>query len=102
MTDQADLIYERLLVVRAQAGDGAFASLSSVFRPGCGISCESCRRRPTTRKMPCKTCGSMCSVLSTPVDPQALVAWLYRIARDRAFARLRKRSCPSNCATKGL
>jgi RNA polymerase sigma-70 factor (ECF subfamily) len=24
------------------------------------------------------------------VDPQALVAWLYRIARDRAYSRLRK------------
>jgi RNA polymerase sigma-70 factor (ECF subfamily) len=101
MTDQADLIYERLLVVRAQAGDdAAFAELVERFSP---------RLRYFLRKL----LGSerrggrslqgddaedalqdvwldVLRALDRLADPQALVAWLYRIARDRAFARLRK------------
>ena len=101
MTDQADLIYERLLVVRAQAGDdGAFAELVERFSP---------RLRYFLRKLlgPERRGGrsqqgddaedalqdvwvDVIRSLPRLNDPQALVAWLYRIARDRAFARLRK------------
>jgi RNA polymerase sigma-70 factor (ECF subfamily) len=92
MTDQADLIYERLLVVRAQAGDdGAFAELVERFSP---------RLRYFLRKLLPSAHDAedalqdvwldVLRALDRLVDPQALVAWLYRIARDRAFARLRK------------
>src|SRR3954463_4307193 len=101
MTDQAEQIYERLLVVRAQAGDdAAFAELVERFSP---------RLRYFLRKLlgPERHRGRSLQsddaedalqdvwldalrALPRLNDPQALVAWLYRIARDRAFARLRK------------
>jgi len=92
MTDQAEQIYERLLVVRAQAGDeAALAELVERFSP---------RLRYFLRKL-LSSADSAEDVLqdvwldvvrglSRLADPQALVAWLYRIARDRAFGRLRK------------
>ena len=92
MTDQADQIYERLLVVRAQAGDdAAFAELVERFSP---------RLRYFLRKLLPSAQDAedalqdvwldVLRALDRLSDPQALVAWLYRIARDRAFARLRK------------
>jgi RNA polymerase sigma-70 factor (ECF subfamily) len=92
MTDQADLIYERLLVVRAQAGDdAAFAELVERFSP---------RLRYFLRKLLPSAHDAedalqdvwldVLRALERLSDPQVLVAWLYRIARDRAFARLRK------------
>ena len=92
MTDQTDLIYERLLVVRAQAGDdAAFAELVERFSP---------RIRYFLRKLLPSAHDAedalqdvwldVLRALPRLTDPQALVAWLYRIARDRAFARLRK------------
>jgi len=93
MTDQAEQIYERLLVVRAQAGDeAAFSELVERFSP---------RLRYFLRKMLSSADGAEDALqdvwldvlrhLPRLADPQALVAWLYRIARDQAFGRLRKR-----------
>jgi len=92
MTDQAELIYERLLVVRAQAGDeAAVAELVERFSP---------RLRYFLRKLLSSADGAEDALqdvwldvvrgLVRLEDPQALVAWLYRIARDRAYGRLRK------------
>src|SRR5688572_28362458 len=92
MTDQAELIYERLLVVRAQTGDeAALAELVERFSP---------RLRDFLRKLLSSADSAEDTLqdvwldvvrgLPRLADPQALVAWLYRIARDRAFARLRK------------
>lgn len=92
MTEQAEQIYERLLVVRAQAGDeAAVAELVARFSP---------RLRYFLRKLLASADGAEDALqdvwldvvrgLARLEDPQALVAWLYRIARDRAYARLRK------------
>jgi RNA polymerase sigma-70 factor, ECF subfamily len=92
MTDQAELIYERVLVVRAQAGDeAAFVELVERYSP---------RLRYFLRKLLASADSAEDALqdvwldvfrhLPRLADPQALVAWLYRIARDRAFARLRK------------
>ena len=88
----AEQIYERLLVVRAQAGDEtAFAELVERYSP---------RLRYFLRKLLASADGaedalqdvwlSVFRHLPRLADPQALVAWLYRIARDQAFGRLRK------------
>lgn len=92
MNEQAESIYERVLVVRAQAGDeGAFAELAERYSP---------RLRYFLRKILASADGAEDALqdvwldvlrnLSRLADPQALKAWLYRIARDRAFGRLRK------------
>jgi RNA polymerase sigma-70 factor (ECF subfamily) len=92
MSDQAERIYERLLVVRAQAGDeAALTELVERFSP---------RLRYFLRKLLTNADGAEDALqdvwldvmrgLARLEDPQALVAWLYRIARDRAYARLRK------------
>jgi RNA polymerase sigma-70 factor (ECF subfamily) len=92
MTDQADELYERLLVVRSQTGDeAAFAELIERYGP---------RVRYFLRKL----LGSADSAedawqdvwldvlrqVSRLSDPQAFRAWLYAIARGRAFGKLRK------------
>ncbi len=107
MSEQAERIYERVLVVRAQAGDeAAFAELVERFSP---------KLRYFLRKLlgPTNFDGAerhggrslqggdaedalqdvwldVFRGLGRLEDPQAIVAWLYRIARDRAYARLRK------------
>jgi RNA polymerase sigma-70 factor, ECF subfamily len=92
MNDPAERIYERLLVVRAQAGDeAAFTELVERYSP---------KLRYFLRKLLASADGAEDALqdvwldafrhLPRLSDPEALVAWLYRIARDRAFGRLRK------------
>jgi RNA polymerase sigma-70 factor (ECF subfamily) len=92
MTDQADQLYERLLVLRAQAGDdAALAELVERYSP---------RLRYFLRKLLSSADGAEDALQDVWLDvlrhlprlsaPAALRAWLYRIARDRAFRRLRK------------
>lgn len=92
MTDQADQLYERLLVIRAQAGDdSALGELVERYSP---------RLRYFLRKLLSSADGAEDTLqdvwldvirqMSRLSDPGALRAWLYRIARDRAFRRLRK------------
>src|SRR5262245_45385874 len=101
MNDRAEQIYERLLVVRAQAGDeSAFAELVERYSPrlryfvGKLLGPERHRGRSLQG-------GGVEDILQDVwldvfrhlprlADPQALAAWLYRIARDRAYFRLRK------------
>jgi len=92
MNEQAESIYERVLVVRAQSGDdGAFAELVERYSP---------RLRYFLRKLLASSDGAEDALqdvwldvlrhLPRLADPQALKAWLYRIARDHAFGKLRK------------
>jgi RNA polymerase sigma-70 factor, ECF subfamily len=93
MTGGADRLYERLLVLRCQARDeGAFAELVGRYGP---------RLRYYVRKL----VGEVSSAedvlqdvwldvwrgLPRLAEPGALTAWLYRVARDRAFRCLRGR-----------
>jgi len=90
MTDQLDLIYERVLVVRCQAGDeGAFTELVARY---------DVRLRYFLRKLVSDRADDVLQEVWLDVfrhlprlaDPQAFRAWVYRIARDRAFGLLRK------------
>jgi RNA polymerase sigma-70 factor (ECF subfamily) len=90
MIDPVELLYERVLVVRCQAGDeAAFEELIERYSP---------RLRYFLRKV----AGDRAEDLLQDVwldafrglprlaDAQAFRAWIYRIARDRAFGLLRK------------
>jgi RNA polymerase sigma-70 factor (ECF subfamily) len=92
MSDQADQLYERLLVVRAQAGDeAALGELVERYSP---------RLRYFLRKLLASAHEAEDALQDVWLDvlrclprlsaPGALRSWLYRIARDRAFRVLRK------------
>jgi RNA polymerase sigma-70 factor (ECF subfamily) len=93
MTDAADRLYERVLVLRCQALDeAAFEEVVARYTP---------RLRYYLRKM----LGSVQSAedalqevwldafrgLPGLIEPGAFPAWIYRLARDRAFRELRRR-----------
>jgi RNA polymerase sigma-70 factor, ECF subfamily len=91
MTDPAERLYERVLVLRCQAGDeAAFAELVERYAP---------RLRYYLRKLLGNTHAAEDALQevwldvfrSVPrlADPGAFPAWLYRIARDRACRTLR-------------
>jgi RNA polymerase sigma-70 factor (ECF subfamily) len=96
MTDPADRLYERILVLRCQAGDeAAFAEILERYGP---------RMRYFVRKLLGEADVSadaedvlqdvwldVYRKLGRLTDAGALAAWLYRIARDRAYRVLRKR-----------
>lgn len=90
MTDQLDLIYERVLVVRCQAGDeAALAELVARY---------DARLRYFLRKIAAERADDLLQDVWLDVfrhlprlnDPQAFRAWVYRIARDRAYGALRR------------
>jgi RNA polymerase sigma-70 factor (ECF subfamily) len=93
MTDAADRLYERVLVLRCQAKDeAAFEEIVRRYTP---------RLRYYLRRM----LGNVQSAEDTLQDvwldafrglpglvaPAAFPAWIYRLARDRAFRALRRR-----------
>jgi RNA polymerase sigma-70 factor (ECF subfamily) len=93
MADAAGRIYERLLIVRCQVGDeAAFREIVDAYGP---------RLRYYLRKL-LGASGDVEDVLQDVwfdvvrgvprlADPGAFPAWLYRIARDRAYRQLRGR-----------
>jgi RNA polymerase sigma-70 factor (ECF subfamily) len=96
MADTTDRLYERVLVLRCQAGDDvAFTELVERYQP---------RLRYYLRKMlhdlqdaEDALQGVWLDVFrAVPrlADAGAFRAWLYRIARDRALRQLRKRRPP--------
>jgi RNA polymerase sigma-70 factor (ECF subfamily) len=95
MTD-TDRLYERVLVVRCQAGDeAAFAELVERYQP---------RLRYYLRKMLPDAAGAEDALqdvwlavfrgVARLAEVGAFRAWLYRIARDRALRDLRKHRPP--------
>ncbi len=93
MTDTAGRLYEQLLVVRCQAGDeDAFEELVARYHP---------RLRYYLRRMLPREDQvddalqevwlAAFRALPRLSDPGAVAAWLYRIARDKALVRSRRR-----------
>jgi RNA polymerase sigma-70 factor (ECF subfamily) len=96
MTDSTDRLYERVLVLRCQAGDeAAFAELMERYQP---------RLRYYLRKMLRDVQGAedalqdvwlaVFRAVSRLADVGAFRAWLYRIARDRALRQFRHHRPP--------
>lgn len=93
MIDDADRLYERLLVLRCQAGDeAAFAALMDRYQP---------RLRYYITKMlfglrePDDVLQEIWidvfRAISRLIDADAFRAWLYQVARSRTLKELRKR-----------
>jgi RNA polymerase sigma-70 factor (ECF subfamily) len=92
MTEPVEQIYERVLVVRCQTGDeAALEELIDRYHPrlryflrkllGSAETAEDCLQEVWL---------DVFRHVSRLADPQAFRAWLYRIARDRAFGVLRR------------
>jgi RNA polymerase sigma-70 factor (ECF subfamily) len=97
MTESAERLYERVLILRIQTGDeAAFAELVERYHA---------RLRYYLRKMLGDSHQAddalqdvwldVFRALPRLADPGAFAAWLYRIARDRAFRMLRRRRLPT-------
>ncbi|MFO0848079.1 MAG: sigma-70 family RNA polymerase sigma factor [Gemmataceae bacterium] len=92
MSDDLDRLYDRVLVLRCQAGDGAaFAEL---------IGRYSALVNGTLRRLLGGATDDVAQDVWLAVwrglpklsDPAALPAWVRRVARDRAFQELRRRN----------
>jgi RNA polymerase sigma-70 factor (ECF subfamily) len=93
MTDAADRLYERVLVLRCQArDDAAFEEIVARYTP---------RLRYYLRKMLGGAEAAEDALqevwldafrgITRLIEPAAFSAWVYRLARDRAFRELRRR-----------
>jgi len=92
VTDQADQLYERVLVVRSQLGDeAALAELVARYSP---------KLRYLVGRMLSRSTGiddvvqdiwlDIVGALPRLAAAEAFKTWLYRIARDRVYGQLRK------------
>jgi RNA polymerase sigma-70 factor, ECF subfamily len=91
MTDEADRLYERLLVLRCQAGDeGAFEQLVARYHPRLGYYLRRMLpREDQADDVLQEVWLAVFRALPRLTDPGGLAAWLYRIARDKAAVRWR-------------
>jgi RNA polymerase sigma-70 factor, ECF subfamily len=96
MTDE-DRIYERLLVLRSQTGDeGALAEIVQLYSPRlryylrkmlpAGAGRDHSHADDLLQEVWCDAIRSLGSLR----DAAAFPAWIYRIARDRAWRHLRR------------
>lgn len=91
--EATDRLVERLLVLRFQTGDeSAFAELVTLYQPRLGyflrkLLDDADAADDILQEVWCDVLRS----ISQLVDASAFPAWIYRIARDRAFRHLRRR-----------
>jgi RNA polymerase sigma-70 factor (ECF subfamily) len=92
MTDPADRLLERLLVVRCQTGDeAAFAELIERYRPRLHYFVRKLVGDAEADDVLQDVWLDVYRGLWRLSDAGAFAAWLYRMARDRAYRVLRKR-----------
>jgi RNA polymerase sigma-70 factor (ECF subfamily) len=92
MTDTPDRLYEKVLVLRCQVGDqAAFAELVERYQPGLRYFLRKMLREHGAEDSLQDVWLDVFRSLSRLAYLGAFLAWLYRIARDRAFRELRKR-----------
>jgi len=93
MTDVADRLYRNLLILRCQAGEGlAFEELVAGYGPGLRYFLEKMLGEShAADDLLQEIWLDVFRGIAKLTDPQAFPAWLYRIARNRVFAELRRR-----------
>ena len=103
MTDSTDRLYERVLVLRCQTGDEtAFAELVDRYQPRLRYYLRKMLRAPHQGETADSAVDDTLQEVWLDVfraiprlaDAEAFRAWLYRIARDRAFRTFRHRPPP--------
>jgi RNA polymerase sigma-70 factor (ECF subfamily) len=96
MTNSADRLAERVLVLRCQAGDGAaFEQLVVGFSPRLRYFLRRVLgESDCTEDVLQDVWFQVFRGLPSLIDAGAFRTWLYRIARDRAYREFRRRSPP--------
>lgn len=103
MTDVADQLYERLLVARAQLGDeAALAELVARYTPKLRyLAGRMLGRAEGVDDLVQDIWLDVVRALPRLAAAEAFKTWLYRIARDRVYGRLRKdRQAPQSLETE--
>ena len=91
--NEGDRLYERLLVLRSQTGDeGAVTDLVELYSPRLRYYLRKMlpRREDQVEDLLQETWCDAVRSLGSLRDAAAFPAWIYRIARDRAWRLLRK------------
>lgn len=96
MKDAAALLYERLLILRCQAGEEvAFSELIARYSPGVRFFLKKMTGRvAAVDDLLQETWFDVYLKINRLQRPEAFTAWLYRIARDKAYRELRRRPEP--------
>jgi len=94
--DTATQIYERLLILRCQAGDeSALAELISRYSPGLRFFLgKMIGQADTADDLLQETWIDVYRKINRLQRPEAFTVWLYRIARDKAYGELRRPTSP--------
>jgi RNA polymerase sigma-70 factor (ECF subfamily) len=95
MTDAAARIYERVLILRCQAGDeAALAELIARHSPGLRFFLKKIAAESADDLVQ-ETWFDVYRKINALQQPDAFAAWLYRIARDKAYRQMRRRPTPT-------
>jgi RNA polymerase sigma-70 factor, ECF subfamily len=97
--DAAGQLYERLLILRCQAGDeAALGELIARYSPGLRFFLQKLAgHAETADDLLQETWIDVYRKINRLQRPDAFTAWLYRIGRDKAYRELRRR--PSQCVS---
>lgn len=96
MTDDFDRLYEKVLLLRCQTGDGAaFAELVERYQHRLGGYLRRLIGEDTSADALQDVWLAIWRGLPRLRDVAAFPAWAFRIARDRAFRELRRRGQPT-------
>lgn len=97
MNDAAERLYEDLLILRCQAGDeAALTELIARYSPGlCSYLARLTAHRDSADDLLQETWIDVYRKIHRLDQPRAFAAWIYRIARDKAYLAMRRR--PAHC-----
>jgi RNA polymerase sigma-70 factor (ECF subfamily) len=103
MTDDLDRLYERVLLLRCQTGDGAaFAELVARYQARLGGYLRRLLGEMAAADALQDVWLAVWRGLPGLRDPAAFPAWAFRVARDRAFRELRRRGVPTVPADESI
>jgi RNA polymerase sigma-70 factor (ECF subfamily) len=92
VSEAAAGLYERLVILRCQAGDElALAELIHRFSPGLRLYLAKIGGQAAADDLLQDTWFDVYRKINTLQNPGAFTAWLYRIARDKAYRHLRRK-----------
>ena len=96
MGNAAERLYERVLVVRCQTGDpAALAELIARYGPRLRFYLRKMAGEAAAEDLLQDVWVDVFAKVARLNDPAAFGAWVYRIARDRAYRELRRRRVPT-------